>query len=627
MPYSDYRPELMGTATLEPAGAFEAGSHQEFTLTYTAGRFGIDDTGSLKIGMRFATDFGPVQFDDPTAPGYTTVEASNGVTLDIRWEFKRNIRPWSRSLYIGIQNHFLRPDDTITIRFGDRRQGSPGVRLQTYVESAFEFHVLVDAIATYDYVPVLDSPKIEIVAGPPASWHAVLPTLKRVGEPFTLHIAGRDKWGNPASQLDGSFKLVPSRPVAGLPDTVAGTDGQFSMSLSDLTVDTQSDLTIDVIDTDGATVCTSNPLRIVGAETSLVHYWADLHGQSNETLGTNTAEEYFHFGRDKAFLDVMSHQGNDFQMTGAFWSELNRLSAAFDAPGKFVCFPGYEWSANTAVGGDRNVYYRREGEAMHRSSHAQIADAIDIVDEQTDAHTAHELFDKLEGKDCVVMAHIGGRYADVTYAHREGMETAVEVHSCWGTFEWVVRDALSKNYRVGIVGNSDGHKGRPGADFPGASFFGSQGGLTCFLAPRLDRDALFEAMRRRHHYATTGQRMLLDVQAQAASGLEVFERNPDLGPTASTTAAAAIMGDIARATDPQVTLSVEAVGASPIERIDIFDGLELIETVRPFAEPQLGARIRVMYEGAEYRGRSRTTVWDGGLVLTDNRVAGAHILN
>jgi len=160
MPYSDYRPEFMGSATLEPSGAFEAGSFQEFKLTYTAGRFGIDDTGSLKIGLRFATDFGPVQFDDPKAPGYTTVEASNGATLDTRWEFKRNIRPWSRSLYIGVQNHFLSPGDTITIRFGDRRFGSPGVRLQTYAESAFEFRVLVDAIATYDYVPIVDSPKI-----------------------------------------------------------------------------------------------------------------------------------------------------------------------------------------------------------------------------------------------------------------------------------------------------------------------------------------------------------------------------------------------------------------------------------------------------------------------------------
>ena len=60
------------------------------------------------------------------------------------------------------------------------------------------------------------------------------------------------------------------------------------------------------------------------------------------------------------------------------------------------------------------------------------------------------------------MAHVGGRYADITFAHDEDLETAVEVHSDWGTFEWIVWDALEKGYRVGIVGNSDGHKGRPG---------------------------------------------------------------------------------------------------------------------------------------------------------------------
>ena len=74
MPYSDYRPEFMGSATLEPSGRFEAGSYQSFTLTYTAGRFGIDDTGSIKIGFRFATDFGPVQFDDPEAARNTCFE-------------------------------------------------------------------------------------------------------------------------------------------------------------------------------------------------------------------------------------------------------------------------------------------------------------------------------------------------------------------------------------------------------------------------------------------------------------------------------------------------------------------------------------------------------------------------
>src|SRR5581483_6462283 len=132
---------------------------------------------------------------------------------------------------------------------------------------------------------------------------------------------------------------------------------------------------------------------------------------------------------------------------GAFWRELNRLTRELDEPGRFVCIPGYEWSANTAVGGDRNVHYRNEGETIHRSSHAQIADAADIADEKADAPDAQALFARLAGKVCVVVAHVGGRYADIKYAP-DPMETAVEVHSAWATFEWLLRDAFEQRYRV-----------------------------------------------------------------------------------------------------------------------------------------------------------------------------------
>ena len=250
--------------------------------------------------------------------------------------------------------------------------------------------------------------------------------------------------------------------------------GRFGAVVDDLSA-APGEIALSVLDESGAILARANPLRVLPRDAALVHFWGDTHGQSDETLGTNSARDYFAFGRDKAHLDVMGHQGNDFQITGAFWQELNALTRALDVPGRFVCIPGYEWSANTAVGGDRNVHYRREGEALHRSSHAQIADATDMVDEATDAHTAHELFEKLTGKDCVVLAHVGGRYADVKFAHDGTLETAVEVHSAWGTFEWILHDAFEKNYRVGVMGNSDGHKGRPGACYPGASFFGSMG--------------------------------------------------------------------------------------------------------------------------------------------------------
>ena len=416
-------------------------------------------------------------------------------------------------------------------------------------------------------------------------------------------------------------------PIVGLPETVRLENGKFGAVIEGLSVAQPGEVSVRVLDESGKELCRSNPLRIVPRDTALVHFWGDTHGQSDETLGTNSARDYFAFGRDKAHVDVMGHQGNDFQITGAFWRELNALTKEFDQPGRFVCIPGYEWSANTAVGGDRNVHYRHEGETIHRSSHAQIADATDIVDEKSDAHDARELFEKLQGKDCVVAAHVGGRYADIKFAHDGTLETAVEVHSAWGTFEWILHDAFEKNFRVGIFGNSDGHKGRPGACFPGASFFGSQGGLTCFLAERLDRDAIFESMRRRRHYATTGNRAFVDVVVELANDAEVFERDPTLGPAKSQATRRLIMGDIARVQDEEVEFVIDVAASAPIERLDIHDGLDLIETMRPYGKAQLGNRVRLVYEGAEYRGRARTTTWDGDLTVEGNRILRAAMIN
>lgn len=625
MPYSDYRPDLMGSARIEPTGSFEAGSWQSFTLIYTAGSFGVDDSGSLKIGFRFATDFGPVQLVDPSAPGFTTVVASNGAVLDCRWEFKRNIRPWSRSLYVQVVRDFLAPGDTISIRFGDRRGGSPGIRLQTYCETAFEFRVFADPIATYDYVALPDSPTIRIVPGPGARWSAILPTLVRAGEPFRLALKVDDKWGNPTDLGDATVRLIVDGAIEGLPETVRLAAGGFGAVVEGLRCAEPGDLCVRVLDDTGEELCRSNPLRVAEPGAALVHFWGDTHGQSNETLGTNTAREYFTFGRDRAALDVIGHQGNDFQITGDFWRELNALSAEFDKSGRFVCIPGYEWSANTAVGGDRNVHYRHENQSIHRSSHAQLA--LDLADEDDDAHDAHALFRRLAGKDCVVVAHVGGRYADLAFAHSIELETAVEVHSAWGTFEWLVRDALEGGFRVGIVANSDGHKGRPGACYPGASFFGSYGGLTCFLAERLDRGAIFEAMRRRHHYATTGNRPFVAVTVELDDAAELFDRDPLLGATRSERTRQLMMGDIARVSGAEATVVIDVLGSAPIERLDLYDGLELVETIRPYAADELGSRIRLVYEGAECRGRARTTVWDGALQIQGDRIARADMIN
>ena len=612
--HSTYLADRVGRAVITPTGEFEAGSFASITLTYTAGYFGIDDTGSLKIVQRFASDAGRPQFNDPKGWNYVTAEASNGAVLELRYEQKGNIRPWDRTLLIRVQRGFLREGDTITVRLGDTRGGSPGLRMQTFHEPTFEFKVLVDAFAAYNYVELPVQPVVAIVAGPPVLYKAILPTVRRAGQTFSLGFKGEDKWGNPSHLVDGTFGLRANVPVAGLPASIEARRGGFAHRIGGLSVNATGELHVEVLDASGHTVCVSNPLRIV-ADSALLPYWADLHGQSEETIGTNSARELIEFARDRAFLDAMSHQGNDFQITTPFWEELNRLTAEYNRDGGFIIFPGYEWSGNTGLGGDRNVLFMREGRQIRRSHHALVEDLSDLA---TDANSSDDLFRVLKDEDCVVFAHIGGRYADIRMSHDARIERSVEVHSDWGTFEWLIEDALEQGYRVGIVANSDGHKGRHGASHPGASLFGAYGGLTCLLAPELSRRGLFDAMRRRHHYATTGCRMILDTRVAFDSDAELFEQDPNLGAIGSRRVRSAMMGDILRTGDREVSFEIDIVASAPIERVEIRNRLELVETVRPFEAEELGRRIRLIWEGSEYRGRGRQSVWDGGAKLRGN---------
>ncbi len=614
MPHSTYLPEHMGSATLDPPGPFVAGSHAELTLVYIAGKFGVDDSGMIKISWRTTSDMAKPQFKEPAAANYTTVEASNGAVLEY-WIDRLNIRPWVNTLLIRVGRGYLRAGDTITVRFGDRRKGSPGLRLQTNCEERFELKTFVDAFATYEFTELPSSPGFALVAGPATRWKAIWPSLAVVGEPLRLAIVAEDIWGNPTEDAECNLTLVPSRNVRGLPQTLAIKRGGTPLVIQTVVADTPGDLEL-VITSHDEELCRANPMRVVESA-PLMRYWGDLHGQSGETVGTNPAVSYFRYARDKAFIDIVGHQGNDFQITDEFWAELNRLTKEFDVPGKFVALPGYEWSGNTGMGGDRNVFYRHEGRPIHRSSHI-------LTDGQTSTparYTAHDLFEALKGEDAVVIAHVGGRYADIKLAHDGKLERTVEVHSTWGTFEWLLHDAFEKGYRVGVVCHSDDHKGRQGATRPGASTFGAVGGLTCYLMPELSRDAVFEALRARRHYGTTGTRLYLDVRGTFAQPVTGFSDDPSLGAANEHATHEALMGDIIRPGKVPMQLAAEAIGTAPIERIDVLQGTQVVKTVRPYAAADLGRRVRVLWEGAEYRGRGRETRWQGKLTLTGNRFA------
>jgi hypothetical protein len=254
----------------------------------------------------------------------------------------------------------------------------------------------------------------------------------------------------------------------------------------------------------------------------------------------------------------------------------------------------------TPGGGDRNVMFRSDTASLHRSSHAEVDDMNDAA---TDCFPVTGLFRQFRGRDDVMLIpHIGGRYADIVGFHDPALEPVVEIYSDWGRFEWLLEDALRAGYKVGVVANSDGHKGRPGASHPGASTFGAYGGLTCVLAESLTRDAVFEAIRARRCYGVSAAQRI-DVEL-SVNGLP--------------------MGAEGRVTGP-VRVRGRVAGTGPLERVDVLRGLDLVRSVSPYtaASYEGSARYRVAWAGSRVRGRDRLTRWDGSLELSAGRIIDA----
>lgn len=619
--------ENRGQFSVSPLDPCEVGSFASFELRYVVGPYGMDDKSSIRFVFHGAKDYSEPQFSDPTGAGYTTVEISSGAPAQLSWDPFINERPWFNTLEVRLVEGGLKPGDEILLRLGDTRHCGPGFQMQTYCQDEFKFRALVNPFSTQQFFEVGSMPHLEVIPGSGLTWRSVTPSQISLSDTFWIGLKCEDLWGNPSNKTKAKLHLSSNLPLDGMPDVISYEMGYFSKRLENIKPTCEGDVIIEILGNDGTLLTKTNPMRVI-KEPLYRHYWADLHGQTGETIGTNSADRYFEFARDKAFLDMCSHQGNDIQITNAFWQELNQVTRRFDAPGRFLAVPGYEWSANSSVGGDHNIWYRYEDRPIYRAHRALVDDDPNST---TDCIDAHQMFDAMLNEDVAIAAHCGGRYADVKYAHDGRTENAVEIHSAWGTFEWILQDALESNYRIGLVANSDGHKGRPGASYPGRSFFTAMGGLTCYLMKKLDRDDLFEAMRRRHAYATTGARMILDTSVSGTVPFRIYDRDPDVFGDQATfhIARNAIMGDIVEVDSGEIAVSfkVSASVNDAIERIDLFDGLDIIKTINPQACPDSSKRVRILWEGANYRGRGRNAKWAGTLKLVGNTIERCENIN
>ena len=509
MPFSTYLPEHMGSATLTPPGPFVAGSHAELTLVYTAGTFGIDDTGMLKISWRTTSDMASRSSTEPPAPNFTTVEASNGAKLEV-WFDRLNIRPWANTLLIRVGRGYLRAGDTLTIRFGDRRQGSPGWRLQTNCRGARRAQDLGRRLRDLRILPSCRSSRRSIWC--PGRRRAGRRSCRRSrspGEPFRLAHRRRGHVGQPdrRGRRDARARAVAAdaRPARERRDQArrrAARDRESRRRRAGRRRAAPHGET-------GEELARANPLRVVAQRAA-----AALLGRPARP----ERRDHRH-GLGRRLFPLRARQGlrrhrrppgqrlPDHRRVLEGAQPADRRSST--SPGSFVCLPGYEWSGNTGMGGDRNIFYRREGRPIRRSSHILVEGQT-----STDAiYTADELFDALARRGR--RRHRPCRRALRRHAIRARRPARARRRGAFDLGH--VRVAAARRVRARAIASASSAtatttRAGPGATRPGASTFGAIGGLTCYFMPELTRDALFEALRQRRHYGTTGTRLFIDLR-------------------------------------------------------------------------------------------------------------------
>jgi hypothetical protein len=180
----------------------------------------------------------------------------------------------------------------------------------------------------------------------------------------------------------------------------------------------------------------------------------------------------------------------------------------------------------------------------------------------------------------------------------------VEIVSEHGTFEWFGQKYLAEGHMVGFVGADDNHIGHPGYKTrpkgPGYTFDGN-GGLAAVLAPRHDRDVIFDALKERRAYATTQERIILRTRLNGGP----------MGVVAPL-AATRIVEGVAHGTAAIESITLVKNGAD--HEVLAYDG-----PVGP--GPSL---VEIRFDSSSYVApmtQSRTArVWEGAIRLTGGRI-------
>lgn len=535
-----------GRIEITPAAPVAVLSWGAWTFRWTLG-FDVQPGGGMDIILvpRFPTNrWSLPQVADPTAPGYVTARAGDGVLVSVdvlRWPLlQKPHRATVHIIQVGVGGRTLDKGEAIEVTYGDQRGGSLGAQVQmsarevafpVFVSSGQEPKFLERFVSWGRQTDVAAlraqsdfNPSLQVVGGRAAAFHLVAPMEIEPAAPFALRLAVLDQACNAAADYKGTVELRATDAEATLPNGVPVTGAKAVMS--GLALHTPGFQRLYAIDPDRGLLGVSNPIRVRPGAQSI--YWGEIHGHSEQSDGNGTPDEHYTYARDVALLDFAAVTDHDKELEAhpERWELAQAKAVQHTREGEFVALLGYEIGTRlpgvSKTSGDMNAYYlNSEGDMLGPLNLPLTPDVV-------------------RGRGVLLVPHTP------LYAPEVGMGTSweklaemppdlmplVEVFSTHGNSEYYdcprhvlwqgegqsVIDALKMGFRIGFIGSSDYHEVLTGSllriqDTPRTvnhAHMQARGGLAGVLASGLTRAGLFEAMQARRTFATSGIRGYAD---------------------------------------------------------------------------------------------------------------------
>lgn len=277
-------------------------------------------------------------------------------------------------------------------------------------------------------------------------------------------------------------------------------------------------------------------------------YWGDIHCHTSysdcpaSTQNTSPPQAALSYARDIAKLDFVAITDHAEDLSDSEWVDIQFQNEQFYAPGEFVTFNAWEYTLTGLVegGGHKNVYFADDNVPAR-------AFGCDYIE------NAEILWDSLADYNCITIPHHpakgnNGHFTPSSMATdwsvvNAEMQPLVEIYQSQGNSEVIgceepvndfqqlksVEVALKRwlinhdpAYKLGIECGTDDHASQPGSVFEQPAYVDtaegySSGGLIAALATEKTRADIFDALRAKRVYGTSGPRIVLDFKVIANS--------------------------------------------------------------------------------------------------------------